>query len=200
MKLIFATHNQGKIKEMQALLQDLDIEVLSAAEAGVFEEAREDGKTFAANALKKAAFVTEKTGEWAVADDSGICIDTLGGRPGVLTARWAGEGASDEDLVNYTLKQLKNVPEDERGAYFQSSLALTSPNGEHWIFEGKIYGIIPERPRGKPRPRLPYDVIFIPEAENRTFAEMTDQEKNSLSHRGLAFKKLKEFLSRRRDS
>ncbi|MBU0648939.1 non-canonical purine NTP pyrophosphatase, partial [Patescibacteria group bacterium] len=99
MKIIFATHNVGKIKEMRALLRDLDVDVLSADEAGVTEDVVEDGETFEENALKKARFVCEKSGEWAVADDSGVCIKELGCRPGVMTARWAGEGATDEDLV-----------------------------------------------------------------------------------------------------
>ena len=115
MKLVFATHNQGKLKEMRDLLSDLNIEVVSADEAGVYEDVIEDGTTFKANALKKARFVGEQTGEWAVADDSGICIDALDGEPGVYSARWAGDRAS---VIDHTLDKMKKVPTKNRGAHF----------------------------------------------------------------------------------
>lgn len=115
-RLVFATHNPGKILEMRQLLSDLAIEVLSAAEAGATQDVEEDGETFEENALKKARFVASGTGEWAVADDSGVTIDALDGRPGVYTARWAGEGATDEQLVAHMLEQLKDVEEGRRGA------------------------------------------------------------------------------------
>jgi len=194
MKLIFATHNKGKVIEMQALLSDLDIEVMSADEAGVTEDVVEDKDTFEGNALKKARFVAEKAGEWAVADDSGICIEALDGAPGVYSARWAGEGASGDKLVEYTLDKMKDVPEGKRGAYFESCLALVAPDGRYWTFSGQVSGRLPLEPRGQHRPKLPYDVIFIPEGFEQTFAEMSDVEKNKLSHRGLAFEKLKDFL------
>ena len=194
MKLVFATHNSGKVKEMTALLADLDIEVLSADAAGVTEDVEEDGKTFKENSVKKARFVSQKSGEWAVADDSGVCIAALDGAPGVMTARWAGPGASDEQLVAHTLTQLTDVPEGKRQAWFESCVALVAPDGREWTFSGKVQGSIPSAPRGTGRPKLPYDVIFIPEGHDRTFAEMTDEEKNSMSHRGIAFQKLREFL------
>jgi len=191
MKLVFATHNQGKLKEMRDLLSDLSIEVVSADEAGVYEDVIEDGTTFKANALKKARFVGEQTGEWAVADDSGICIDALDGEPGVYSARWAGDRAS---VIDHTLAKMKKVPVKNRGAHFVSTLALFSPDGLYWIFEGQVSGHITLEPRGKNRPGLPYDLIFVPEGYDKTFAEMSDEQKNSLSHRGNAFAKLKIFL------
>lgn len=194
MKLIFATHNVGKIKEMQAILAGLDIEILSADEAGVHEDVVEDGQTFAENAAKKARFVNSRTGVWAVADDSGICIDALGGEPGIHSARWAGENITAETLILKTLDRMNDVPVKERGAQFVSTLVLIAPDGREWVFEGKVPGFIAEEPRGTPRPKLPYDVVFIPEGYTSTFAEMSDEEKNSLSHRGLAFRKLREFL------
>lgn len=193
-RLIFATHNPGKILEMRQLLSDLDVEVQSADEARVTQEAVEDGTTFADNALKKARFVASVTGEWAVADDSGITIDALGGRPGVHTARWAGEGASDEQLVTHTLEQLKDVEEGRRGASFHCVVVLVSPEGEERTFEGVVEGSIVPAPRGTPRRKLPYDVLFQPDGFDRTFAEMSDQQKNALSHRGRAFGKVKAFL------
>lgn len=189
-RLVFATHNKGKVKEMKDILSGLDIEIMSAEEAGIFEDVVEDGETFEENSLKKAKFIAEKTGEWAVADDSGLCIEALGGAPGVYSARW-GAGA---DLAEYTLDKLKNIPAGERAAYFMSSAALCAPDGRHWFFPGRIGGVISLEPRGIDRPKLPYDVIFIPEGHEKTFAEMSDAEKNSLSHRGLAFSQLKKFI------
>ena len=193
-RLIFATHNIGKLKEMQQLFADLDIEVLSAEDVGVTEDVDEDGDTFVANALKKARLVIQYTGEWVVADDSGITINALDGRPGVFTARWAGEGASDEQLMKHTLEQLKDVEEGERGASFHCAVALISPDHAEWTFDGKVEGKVVVKPRGTNRPKLPYDVIFEPNGFDKTFAQMSDEEKNVLSHRGRAFEKLKTFL------
>ena len=192
--LIFATHNQGKILEMREILFGLSFAVKKAEEAGIVEDVEEDGKTFEENAFKKAQFVFARTGKWTIADDSGIMIDALGGAPGVLTARWAGEGASGDDLVYHTLSQLKDVPEGKRQATFVSVVVLISPTGQSWTFEGIVRGRIPFQPVGSARPKLPYDTIFIPETDSRTFGEMSDQEKNAMSHRGLAFQKLKQFF------
>jgi len=195
MKLIFATHNIGKVKEMRALLVGLNIEVVSADEAGVHEDVVEDGATFEANAAKKASFTAERTGEWVVADDSGLCVEALGYAPGVFSARWAGEGASDETMVNHALAAMKDVPEGKRGAWFECALALRAPDHREWIFKGKVSGRISLERRGLARKKLPYDQIFIPDGHNRTFAEMPDEQKNTLSHRGLAFKKLHTFIA-----
>ncbi|MDP2696377.1 MAG: RdgB/HAM1 family non-canonical purine NTP pyrophosphatase [bacterium] len=192
-RLIFATHNQGKVKEMKDILGGLEVEVLSAEEAGVFEDVVEDGKNFEENALKKARFIVEKTGGWAIADDSGLCIKALDGAPGVHSARWAGD-REIANLVEYTLDKMKNIPEEERSAYFESAAALCAPDGRHWFFSGTINGQISLEARGVDRPKLPYDLIFIPEGYDKTFAEMSDVEKNSLSHRGVAFSRLKKFI------
>ncbi len=189
-RLIFATHNHGKVKEMKDILAGLCVEILSAEEAGIFEDVAEDGETFEENALKKAKFIVEKTGEWAVADDSGLCIEALGGAPGVYSARWASGG----DLADYTLNRMKEAAVKNRNSFFESVAALCAPDGRRWFFKGKIKGMISAEKRGVSRPKLPYDVIFIPEGHNRTFAEMSDAEKNSLSHRGLAFSQLREFV------
>lgn len=194
MQIVFATHNVGKIREMRALLAGLSVEALSADEAGVHDDVVEDGATFEENATKKARHVVERTHHWAVADDSGIRIDALDGAPGVYTARWAGEGASGEALVQHTLTQMVDVLEGKRRAHFQSALALVAPDGELRMFTGIVHGRIPFEPRGIPRAELPYDRIFIPDGHERTFAEMSDGEKNTLSHRGLAFQKLRAFL------
>ena len=194
MRIIFATHNQGKVKEMQAILAGLNMKIVSAEEAGIFEDVIEDGETFEENAFKKANFIMKKSGEWAVADDSGLCIKALDGAPGIFTTRWAGENASGDELVNFTLEKMKNVPAENRNAYFESAIVLVSPEGKRWTFSGAIEGKITETPKGIAHPKLPYDVIFIPEGYRKTFAEMKNEEKNSISHRGLAFSKLKEFI------
>ncbi len=196
MKIVFATHNPGKVQEMRDLLSDMSIEVMSADEAGVKEDVVEDGKTFEENARKKAQFVAKKTGMWAVADDSGVCIRALDGAPGVRSARWAGEGAGDEGIVRYTLAQLKDVPEGKRDAWFETALVLVSPDGKEQVFHGKMEGKITTESHGAPRTKLPYDAIFMPRGEKRTCAEMSLTEKNAISHRGRAFQELKKFLWR----
>jgi len=194
MKIVFATHNEGKLMEMRELLKDLKVEVLSAEEAGVTDDMVEDGKTLKENPLKKARFVAEKIGEWAVADDSGIFIEALGGKPGVFSSRWAGDDFPREDLASYTLEKMMGIPEGEREAYWESAVCLATPDGKHWIFKGRVDGRLALENKGKAKPKLPYDSIFIPEGHDRTFAEMSDTEKNSISHRGRAFAKLKIFL------
>ncbi|MFA6131873.1 MAG: RdgB/HAM1 family non-canonical purine NTP pyrophosphatase [Patescibacteria group bacterium] len=191
MKLIFATHNPGKIKEMQELLDELNIEVSSADEAGVTEDPIEDGLTFKENALKKARFVCSKSGTCAVADDSGICLEALNGAPGIYTARWAGEG---NDLVDFTLNKIKDIPEENLGAAFHCAVALVMPDGREYVFEGLSPGRVIKERRGIANPKLPYDQIFIPADHEQTFAEMPREEKHTLSHRGRAFSKLKDFL------
>jgi XTP/dITP diphosphohydrolase len=194
MKLIFATKNQGKVKEFKELLDDPKLEIISLAEAGISDEIVEDGKTFAENALKKAKFVAEKTGEWTIADDSGLCIDALDGQPGINSARWGDGEITHDRLFEYALNQMIDVPAGKRGAHFESVIALVSPSGQEWTFEGRVDGEILEQAKGEPRPGLPYDLIFAPAGYETTFAEMTDEEKNALSHRGLAVKKLKQFI------
>ena len=194
MKLIFATHNAGKAKEMRAMLADLKVEVVGMDEAGIQEEVVEDRKTFEGNALKKARFVMSRTGALTLAEDSGICIKALSGAPGVYSARWAGEGASDDEMVHHTLMKMEDIAQQKRQAWFKTALALVFPDGKERVFRGRVDGEISVAPRGTMRSKLPYDVIFIPKGHTRTFAEMSDEEKNSLSHRGRAFVKLKEFL------
>jgi XTP/dITP diphosphohydrolase len=193
-KIVFATHNEGKIKEMKKILSGLKVKILSSDEAGVTEEIKEDKDTFVENAIKKAVQTAKKSGEWAVADDSGICIKFLNGAPGIKTARWAGKNATGQDLINKTLKELNGVAIKKRSAYFESAAAIASPDGKSWSFTGRVYGLVAEKPAGIMPPKLPYDVIFIPKGFNITFAQMGEKTKNSLSHRGLAFEKLKKFI------
>ncbi len=196
MEIIFATNNQGKLKEMKDLLLDLDIKIFSTSEVGVNEEVKENGETFFENAYKKAFFVASRTDKHVLADDSGLCIDCLNGEPGVHTARWAGEGADDLSLINYTLEKIKGVSKKERTACFKSVLVFVFPKGGYQVFEGEVKGCLTEKPRGKNRPGLLYDFIFQPKGCDVTFAQMNDSDKNFLSHRGKAFEELRQYLFR----
>jgi len=195
MKIIFATHNLGKVKELKQILDVSDVEVLSADEFGVHEDVVEDGETLQENSEKKARFVFEKTKEWTVADDTGIFISALNGAPGVRSARWAKENGFDQGIMQYALLRMQGVPKNKRSAYFETAVVLISSTGEEQVFVGRVNGSIVTEPRGAVRPTLPYDTIFMPEGHTRTFGEMSDQEKNQLSHRGKAFEKLREFFA-----
>jgi len=193
MKIIFATHNEGKLIEMKNILSDF--EVIGAKEAGVFEDVVEDGLTFAENALKKARFMVSKTGEAAIADDSGCCIEALDGAPGIYSARWAN-GA---DISDYTLEQIKDVSVGKRQAWFETAAALVFPDGREFVFDGQMHGEMTTEKRGIPLPKLPYDNIFIPNGYDKTCAEMGNDEKNKISHRGKAFLDLRAFLLKELD-
>jgi len=199
MKIIFATHNEGKVKEIKEIFAGLPVEVVSAEEAGIHEDPIEDGKTFEENAAKKVKFVAEKLKEkeWVLADDSGICIAALHGAPGVRSARWAGEGASGVQIAAYTLEKMKDVPEDKRSAYFQCAMVLLSPEGESFSFFGRVDGTITMEPHGEAHPKLPYDAIFIPKDQQKAFTELSPELKNLISHRGRAMQFVKEFLVQR---
>lgn len=179
---------------MKHILSGLDMDILSAEEAGVYEDVEEDAYTFFDNAYKKAKFVTDRTGEWSAADDSGLCIKALDGMPGVFSARWAGKDRRGEKIIEFTLNKIKDVPSDNREAYFKTVVVLVSPDGRHWSFEGKIDGRIIKEKKGNYHPRLPYDSIFIPKGKQKTFAEIGNEEKNKMSNRGQAFSKMKDFL------
>lgn len=202
MLLLFATHNPGKITEMREIIAGLPYEIISATDAGVEEEPVEDGATLEENALKKARYLCARTGKWSFADDSGIFIDALGGRPGVQSAYWGavadGQRPDEQMIVAHTLQVMAGVPADKRQAHFKSVVALVTPEGQEYLFPGSIPGTIVGQPRGPMRPRLAYDVLFAPDAGGGlTFAEMELEQKNALSHRGLAFSALRKFLESR---
>lgn len=194
MRLVMATHNTGKIAEMRSILAGLAIEVVSAEEVGIAHEPPEDGATFAENALIKARYVRVQTGEWSVADDSGLCVEALQGAPGVQTARYAGPGATPQAMVGKLLHALAGVPAGRRQCYFASAAALVSPTGEERVFYGQVDGQVAEQARGTMRPKLPYDVVFVPNGFTKTFAELDDRIKNSMSHRGKSFGALRQFI------
>jgi XTP/dITP diphosphohydrolase len=194
MEIVLATRNKKKIEEIRRIIADLPITVLSLDDFPGCPETVEDRDTFEGNAVKKAAEVATCTGKLSLADDSGLEVDALGGAPGVYSARYAPDATSGNDPRNYErlLKGLKNIPPHERGAQFVCCLALAYPDGRTKIFFGYARGRIGSEPRGKKG--FGYDPVFFPEGFVRTFAEMTAEEKDALSHRGKAVEKLAEFL------
>jgi len=197
MKLVIASQNQSKTKEIKNILADLDITILSASEVGISEEPIEDGQTFEENAIKKAKFVHQKAKHnknWVLADDAGLCIKYLDNAPGIYSARWAGEQATGQQIIDFTLDKLKPAAPNQRQAFFQITVALISPAGQSQTFNQKLKGTITAKALGTPRTKLPYDQIFIPEGYNKTFAQMTDEQKNKISHRFLVLQQVKKFL------
>ena len=187
-KLIFATHNVHKLEEVSAMLKNF-VNVLGLSELNFFEEIPETADTLQGNALQKAQFVKEKLGYDCFADDTGLEVDALGGAPGVFSARYAGEPSNSEKNIDKLLDVLKDC--DKRTAQFKTVIVLLQGTDIHY-FEGVIKGKISTKRHGKGG--FGYDSVFIPDGYNKTFAELSPEEKNAISHRGLAVKKLAEFL------
>ncbi|MFO8240208.1 MAG: XTP/dITP diphosphatase [Dissulfuribacterales bacterium] len=191
-KLILATRNKGKLKEIQALFSDLNIDIMSLDDVKDAPHIEEDGTTFMENAFKKAKVIAEATGIMALADDSGLEVDAFNGAPGVYSARYSGENASDASNNEKLLVELQKVSSDKRGAHFTCVIIVYHPSGR-WISaeagcEGKITKkIIGDRGFG-------YDPVFYIPSVGRTMAQLTPEEKNRLSHRGKALRKLKSEL------
>lgn len=193
MKLVLATGNQGKVRELRAILSDLEVEVLSLRDFPDIGEITEDGQTFAENALIKAKAVTDATGLIALADDSGLEVDSLEGAPGLYSARFAGENRSDLDNNLKLLSLLKDVPVDQRTARFRCVIAITTPCGEEYTADGTCEGIIGYEMKGNLG--FGYDPLFYLPEHRQTFAELEHQLKNRISHRGRALAKAKSVLA-----
>jgi XTP/dITP diphosphohydrolase len=191
MKIILATHNTDKRKEMMAVLADLNIEILSLADFPQVGKIVEDGETLTENAIIKAKAVFDITGIPAISDDTGLSVDALHGAPGVYSARYAGENATYDDNVEKLVDEMKNVLPENRGAQFQTIMVYIDKDTE-LIADGVVKGQIANASKGVGG--FGYDPVFyIPEQE-KTFAEMTIQEKNQISHRGIALRNLKGIL------
>ena len=186
MKLIIASNNQHKIYEIKKILGSEFSEILSLREAGITHETVEDGKTFAENAYKKAREIAEISGCAALADDSGICAHALDGAPGIYSARFSGGHGNDEDNNKLLIAKLSD--KQDKSAHYTAAVALVYPDGKVVSAEGYMYGKIIDTPRGERG--FGYDPIFVPDGETRTVAEMTDEEKNAISHRGNALLEL----------
>jgi XTP/dITP diphosphohydrolase len=195
-ELVVATRNRGKLKEIQALLEGVMDAVRCAADFPGFPETLEDGATFQDNALKKAREAMHFTGLPALADDSGLVVEALGGRPGVYSARFAGEGAGDEANNLLLLAELKDVPASRRQAAFVCALAFVTPDGRERVFSGRLGGLITSEERGEEG--FGYDPLFLVDGFGRTMAELSLQEKNTISHRGQALHQFREYLEQGR--
>ncbi len=192
MKIVFASRNEGKVKEIRAMLQELDVKLVSLNNYDNAPEIVEDGNSFFANALKKAKIVSEFTGETVLADDSGLQVDVLGGEPGIHSSRYAGENATDEENIAKLIARLKGIPQEKRGATFFCVLVLYRIDGSYDCFEGKWRGRIIDEPRGNNG--FGYDPVFMVPELKMTAAELSAKIKNKVSHRGQAFAQLKKSL------
>ncbi|MBR5449029.1 MAG: RdgB/HAM1 family non-canonical purine NTP pyrophosphatase [Clostridia bacterium] len=182
MKLIIASNNKHKIYEIKKILGEKFLDILSMREAGIDHETVEDGTTFMENALKKAREIAEISGCPALADDSGITAHALGDKPGIYSARFGGQHGNDAENNALLLKLLAD--KEDKGAHYTCAMALVYPDGREVTAEGYMYGRVTPDARGEHG--FGYDPIFIADGESRTVAEMTDEEKNAISHRGKA--------------
>ena len=202
-KVIFATGNEGKMKEIREILGDLDIELLSLKDAGIHADIVEDGKTFEENALIKARAICKLAGEMVLADDSGLEIDYLNKEPGIYSARYMGEDTSYHIKNKSLIDRLEGVPDEKRTARFVCAIAAVFPDGTIYVYDnnstelvvrGTVEGIIGYEEKGENG--FGYDPIFYLPERGCTTAELPPEEKNSISHRGNALRLMKELLER----
>jgi XTP/dITP diphosphohydrolase len=192
MKIVLATGNQHKLKEFQQILAADTIEIVPQSSFPGCPEVVEDGSSFEENALKKARAIAAHTGCIAMADDSGLEVDALMGEPGIYSARYAGEPRSDERNIALLLENMNRVCAMQRGAQFVCVIAVVTPEGRELIAQGLCRGRITMQPEGNDG--FGYDPVFLHEASGRTFAQLDSSEKNSISHRGLAVRNVRELL------
>ncbi|MGE5443704.1 MAG: XTP/dITP diphosphatase [Ignavibacteriales bacterium] len=189
---MLATKNRGKIEEFISLLRGVFQKIMTLTDLDSAPDIVEDGNTFRENALKKARFISEFTQKLVLADDSGLEVEALGGRPGIFSSRYAGEGARDKDNIDKLLRELSGL--SNRKGRFVCSIALVSPDGKEIVAEGACEGIIIDEPRGESG--FGYDPVFLIPEMNKTFAELGPEEKNRISHRARAVKALISLINR----
>ena len=191
-RIVLATRNAHKVSELQAILDDLvgelELEIVGVGEFPDVADVVETGVTFAENATLKAVAVAEATGLPALADDSGLAVDVLGGAPGVYSARWAGTHGQDRANLDLLLAQLSDVPDEHRAAAFVCAAVLALPDGTVVVREGRMPGTLAREPRGENG--FGYDPILVVDGDVRTAAELSAEDKNAISHRGKAFRAL----------
>ena len=191
-KLLIATTNQGKVREYKSLLHDIPFDPVSLTDEGITTVVEETGTTFKENAGLKAVKIAAESRLLTLADDSGIEVDALGGEPGIMSARYAGDDATDAERVEYLLFKMKDVPEGKRTARFRCVIAIAEPDGETEYFTGECEGIVPFEPAGELG--FGYDpVLYIPEL-GKTIAELGPEVKNRISHRAVAAEKARKAL------
>ena len=194
-KLLLATNNRGKARELKELLRELPMELVLPGELGITAGVEETGGTFEENAKIKATALARRSGLLALADDSGLEVDALGGEPGPLSARYAGEGASDKERVDYLLAKLKGVPREKRTARFRCVIAIATPEGKVELCFGECQGLITFGPKGEKG--FGYDPVFYFPGLEKTMAELPLDVKNKVSHRGVAAREAVEYLRRK---
>lgn len=195
-RLILSSSNPHKIGELRSILAGLPVEVISKSQAGFGDmDVLEDGDTLEANAMKKALAMAEKTADIVLADDTGLFVDALNGEPGVYSARYAGEDCSYQDNNRKLLAALADVAEEKRTAHFETVIAIVWEDGTTQTVSGICEGAIAREPKGENG--FGYDPLFVVKGTGRTFAEMKDEEKNQLSHRANALRKLREVFEKR---
>lgn len=194
MDLIIATKNRGKLEEIKALLKDLDVKISSLADLHNIPEIVEDGKTFLENARKKAQITAKAAGKWVLADDSGLAVDALHGAPGVNSARFAGKQGDYDSNNSKLLHEMDKIPDGKRKAHFICVAVLLSPEGKEWSVEERCDGEIIRELRGAKG--FGYDPLFFIPTMEKTMAELNMDEKNKISHRGKAFRKIKEIIKK----
>ena len=191
-RIVLATRNAHKVSELQSILGDvvgeLALEIVGMDEFPHLADVVESGVTFAENATLKAVAVAEATGLPALADDSGLAVEVLGGAPGVFSARWAGAHGQDQANLQLLLAQLQDVPDEHRAAAFVCAAVLAMPDGVVMVREGRMPGTLAREPRGDNG--FGYDPILVVEGDSRTAAELSPEDKNAISHRGKAFRAL----------
>ena len=192
LEMIFATRNKGKIREIRDALKGLDLRIYALSDFPDVPEVEEDGRSFTENALKKARFYARHFGKLTIADDSGLEVDRLKGLPGIHSARYSGEKASSQENNRKLLNAVKGVPFSKRGARFKGILAMVSPDGREVIKEGSCRGKIGFKEKGKRG--FGYDPLFLLPKYGKTMAELSLEEKNKISHRGKALRKLRRVI------
>lgn len=193
MKAVLASHNKKKMAEMRAILSELGVEILSQADVGVDIEPEETGTTFEENARIKAEAIMQATGLPAIADDSGLVVDALNGEPGVYSARYGGEGLDDTGRWQLLLKNMEG--KENRACRFVSVICCAFPDGSQLMTQGECHGVVAEGPRGEGG--FGYDPVFWLPEKGKSMAELSPEEKNSISHRGNALRVFKEELEKK---
>ena len=193
MRIIAATQNAHKLEEIYAIIKDFDMELVSQKDVGLGDvDVEENGSTCEENSFIKASAICRLTGEPAVADDTGLFVDALGGEPGVNSARYSGVHGDDSANKKKLLKGMENVPYEQRTACFVTVITLVYPDGRKLVARGECHGHISEEERGTRG--FGYDSVFVPEGSDKTFAELPEGFKNSISHRAKALEKLRQLL------
>ena len=193
-RILLATNNKGKVREYRSLLSHLPFEFVTPADMGITTEVEETGKTLEENARLKAVTLAGESKLVSMADDSGLEVDALGGEPGPLSARYAGEGATDQERINFLLKRLEGVPQHKRTARFRCVIAVARPDGKVALCSGECNGTITKEPRGETG--FGYDPIFYLPDFNKTMAELPLEIKNKISHRGNAARQVPGLLAK----